>query len=98
MADEGGSSKAQPIRNTVQCLIIVARDETALWQYMTRHYGEFKDVQVLHDRRQRERREQVQTYEPERRRTERRRPPTIDDDLRNQPFVIVPQEQGALEG
>ena len=98
MADEGGSSKTQPIRNTVQYLIVVARDETALWQHMTRHYGEFKGVQVVHDRRQRERRQQVQTHEPERRRAERRHLPTIDDDLRDQPFVIVPQRQGALEG
>jgi len=98
MADEGRSSKAQPTRNTVQYLIVVARDQTALWQHMTRHYGEFKGVRVVHDRRQRERRQQVQTYEPERRRTERRRLPTIDDDLRNQPFVIIPQQQGALEG
>ena len=98
MADEGRSLKAQPTRDTVRYLIIVARDETDLWHYMTRDFGEFKGLQVLLDRRQRERRQQVQTYEPERRREERRRPPTIDDDLRHQPFVIVPQQQGALEG
>ena len=98
MADESGSSQVQPIKNTAQFLIVVARDETALWQYMTRHYGEFKGVQVVHDRRRQERRQQVQPHEPERRRTERRHLPTIDDDLRDQPFVIVPQQQGTLEG
>ncbi len=98
MADESRSSKAQSTGDTIQYLIIVAGHETDLWGYMTQHYGEFKGVQVLLDRRQRRRRQQNQPYEPERRRAERRHPPTIDDDLRHQSFVIVTQQPGALQG
>jgi hypothetical protein len=98
MADEGRSLKAQPTRDTLRCVIIVARDETDLWHYMARDFGEFKGLQVILDRRQRERRQQVQRYQPERRREERRHPPTMDEDLRRQPFVIVLGQQAALEG
>jgi len=98
MADEGRSLKAEPTRDTVQYLIIVARAETDLWHYMTQHFGEFKGMRVLLDRRQWGRRQQVQPYEAERRREDRRSPPTIDDDLRHQPFAVVPQPQGALDG
>ena len=98
MADESRSSKAQSTGDTVQYLIIVAGHETDLWGYMTQHYGEFKGVQVLLDRRQRGRRRQNQPYEPERRRAERRHPPTVDDDLCHQSFVIITQQPGALQG
>jgi hypothetical protein len=90
MADEGTSSKAQPTGDTGGYLVIVARHETDLWHYITRHCGEFKGVQILLDRRKRERRQQDQPYEPERRRVERRHPSSIETDPRSRPYVIIP--------
>ena len=75
----------------LRCLIIVARDATDLWFYLTRTYGQIKGFQVLVDRRERERRQQVQPFSPERRQADRRRPPSIERTLRRQPFLFVPQ-------
>ena len=74
------------------CLIIVAREQPELWRYMTRHFVRFTRVQVLLDRRQGERRQRFQRYEPERRRLDRRRPPRLETDLRSRPYVIVPPQ------
>ncbi len=74
----------------LRCLIIVAREAPDLWFYLTQTYGQIKGFQVLVDRRERERRQQVQSYAPERRQADRRRPPTIERTLRRQPFLFVP--------
>ncbi len=74
-----------------RCLIVVSRAETELWQYMAQHYGEFKGVRVLLDRRQWRRRQLRELHHPERRRGDRRRPLSMENDLRDQPFVVVPQ-------
>ena len=72
------------------CLVIVSREEPDLWLHMAQYNGEIVGVQVLFDRRQRERRQQDQPVALERRRADRRRPPLADGDLRRQPFLIVP--------
>jgi hypothetical protein len=86
----GGSGDDSRV-TSVRCLIIVARDAEDLWFYLTRTYGKIKGLQVLVDRRERERRQQAQPYAPERRQAERRRPPTVERNLRRQPFLFVPQ-------
>jgi len=70
-------------------LILVAREETALWRYMVEHYGQIDGLQVLLDRRQGERRRQGQSYEAERRIAQRRHPPEGEDDIRHHPFVVI---------
>ena len=75
----------------LQCLIIVARDAPDLRRYLMQTYGGINGFQVLLDRRQRARRQPGQPYTPERRQTDRRRPPTTERDLRLQPFFFVPQ-------
>mgnify|MGYP001576173098 CR=1 FL=1 len=97
MAGEGRSQKGHPSGNRVRGLIIVARDEPDLWHYLTRDFAGNEGVQVRLDRRYGERRQRVQRCEPERRRTDRRRPLRTDNDLRCRPFLIIPQQQVALK-
>jgi hypothetical protein len=73
----------------LRCLVIVSREELDLWRHMTQYNGEIKGVQVLLDRRQRERRQQDQPVALERRRVDRRRQLPADEDLRRQPFLLV---------
>ncbi len=87
---EHGGSAARASATGLRCLIIVARDAPDLWFYLTRTYGQIKGFQVLVARRERERRQQVQPYAPERRQADRRRPPTIERTLRRQPFLFIP--------
>ena len=97
MAEEGEPPKNQLASDRIQTLIIVARDQADLCGYLTRHFHEFKRVQVLLDRRQGDRRRQVQRHEPERRRVERRWPLTSDTDLRSRPFMVVVPEPTTLQ-
>ena len=97
MTDESGPTKARESKATADCLIIVSRAETDLWQYMAQHYGEFRGVRVLLDRRQWRRRQMAQLHEPERRRGDRRRPPSMENDLRHLPFVVISQSQGSRD-
>jgi len=88
MLAESESPKAQPTE-MIRVLIVVARDQPDLWQSLTRHFEANKDVQVLLDRRQGERRQRVQTYERDRRGPDRRRPPCIENDVSSRQYVIV---------
>ena len=97
MSEESGPPKCQLANDRIQTLIIVARDQADLCGYLTRHFHEFKRVQVLLDRRQGDRRRQVQRHEPERRRVERRWPLTSDTDLRSRPFMVVVPEPTTLQ-
>ncbi len=72
-------------------LIIVAREELDLWLYLTRTYGGIPELQVLLDRRQVERRHQIQPHTPERRKADRRRSLSSEETLRRQPFLVVPR-------
>jgi hypothetical protein len=96
MVYESSSVIARPNEIEGRCLIIVARHETDLWHYMKRHYAQFRDMQVLLDRRREERRQRVQTYPSDRRGPDRRHPASIDEDLRRHPFVIICQQMGPL--
>ncbi len=95
MRDDSVVFKTERSTGTPRCLIIVSRAETDLWQYMAQHYGEFRGVRVLLDRRQWRRRQAGQAHEPERRREDRRRPASMENDLRHQPFVVISLSQGS---
>lgn len=92
MPIESTSSGAQPTWSRVRGLIIVTRDQPDLWASLTQHFVANEDVQVLLDRRQGDRRQRVQTLGRERRGAERRRPPSIETDVRFRQFVIVRPE------
>ncbi len=76
----------------LRCLIIVARDRPDLHFYLMDTYGMIEGFQVLLDRRQRARRQQIKPGIPERRQAERRRPPRSEHDLRRQPFFLVSRD------
>lgn len=78
-------------------MVIVARDQPDLWQYLLQEFAEDEEVQVLLDRRQGERRQQVQRCESERRGANRRRGVTTDTDLQYHPFILVLPGQRALQ-
>lgn len=76
-------------RPTVPGLLIVARDEVALYQALHRAFGGRGGIPVLRDRRQADRRQTVQPVPGDRRRAERRRPPRIEDDLQQRRYVVA---------
>lgn len=69
-------------------LLIVARDQPDLCDYLMRDFAADEEVQVLLDRRQGERRQHRRPHEPERRRADRRQR-GVDKDLRSRSFVII---------
>ena len=59
----------------VRYMLIVARNQPDLCDYLIRNFTGDEKVQVLLDRRRGQRRQRVQPHEPERRQAERRRQP-----------------------
>ena len=98
MAGNGRSLNVPPSGHRVRGLIIVARDQPDLWHHLTQHFAGHNEVRILLDRRQWERRQRVQTYGAERRKAARRRPPSIETDLRYRSFLLAPQHQDPLKG
>lgn len=94
--------KGAPVRTAAvekhYCLVIVARDQPDLWFAIQRQFAAYKRVQVIQDRRRRERRQRFHLYEPERRRVDRRRPLCIENDLYWRPYLIVRLKQDGIEG
>lgn len=97
MPVQRGSLKARAA-GRARCLFIVARNQPDLWHHLSRDFAGDDDVQVLLDRRRGERRQRLQQHEPERRRADRRRQASIDNDLRYRSFVILHEQQGVLSG
>jgi hypothetical protein len=76
-------------RLAVRGLLIVARDQADLYDCLQHAYGDSEEVTVLFDRRQAERRRTVRPMPGERRRIDRRKPPSLAEDLRFQQYVLV---------
>ena len=98
MPGESRPQQHRPSGNRDGGLIIVARDQPDLLRYLVKQFAGRKQVRVLQDRRQWERRQRRLTWEPERRNADRRTPLSINTDLRHRSFLIVPQRQKPLEG
>jgi hypothetical protein len=81
----------------VRDIVIVARDQPDLWEYLLQEFAGDEEVQVLLDRRQVERRQRVQGYESERRGGNRRRRLSNDTDLRSHPFILTCPEEQTLQ-
>jgi hypothetical protein len=80
---------AQTTGGTVRSLIIVARDQSELWQALTREFGQSQDIRVILDRRCGERRRTERLHTPDRRGMDRRSMPRIEDDLRARQYVLA---------
>lgn len=88
MPGENGSPTPQPTWR-VRVLIIVARHQPELWQALTCRFAGNAEVRVLFDRRQGERRPGDRTDEKNRPGPDRRRPPSLETDVRSRQYVIA---------
>ncbi len=95
MPIQGWSPEAQP-SGMVRALVVVARDQTDLWHALTRRFSTSEDVRVLLDRRLWERRQRLQTHELDRRGADRRRPPSIENNVSYRHYVIARPQHGTL--
>jgi len=73
----------------IRGLIIVSRDQPALWQALRHEFGNSEDIRVILDRRKGERRQGDRDHTPDRRGTDRRSLPRIEDDVRSRQYVLV---------
>ncbi|MBI3029704.1 MAG: hypothetical protein HYY64_09355 [Candidatus Rokubacteria bacterium] len=78
----------------VRYLLIIARHQPDLWQYLKDNFAGDAKVEVILDRRRGERRQRILPREVERRKGERRRQPGPEKDLNYRSFVIVRLPQG----
>jgi hypothetical protein len=70
-------------------LLIVAWDRPDLWDLWRRWFVGVEEVHVVLDRRRGPRQERAQPHEPDRREADRRRQPSIDDELRSTGFALT---------
>ena len=96
MAAELGSGKSSLDKKKLRGRIIVARDQTDLWNALARCFATDNGVQVLFDRRRWERRQRIQRCDPDRRGADRRRPTTSENDLGRRSFMVAPHEDDAV--
>jgi len=80
---------AAPARPVVQDQLIVARDHVGLCQALQEPFAARGKFTVVVDRRRVDRRRCVQPVLQERRRRERRSLPSVAEDLRLWPYVLV---------
>ena len=83
------SLSTAPTHPPVRDLLIVARDRVHLYEFLQHAYGGSEEITILLDRRNGDRRQAAQPVLEERRGRERRRPPTVADDVCFQPYVLV---------
>jgi hypothetical protein len=95
MPAENTSPAAQPTRTSVRARVIVAQDQPCLFRSLRVHLAANEDIEVLFDRRLWERRQQVQTYDSDRRGSDRRQPMRIENDVRYRKYVIVRAQHGS---
>ncbi len=79
-------------------LLIVARTQPDLYDYLTQEFSEDKEVEVLLDRRREERRQRGQAHEPDRRRVVRRGQPRISGGLQTLGVMVARPQQEAPSG
>ena len=93
---ETKSSKAQLLSEGARLLVIMERDQLDLYRYLRQDFAEYKHVEVILDRRHEYRRQQAEVHGLPEQTADRRRPMSLDTDLRHHAFVIVPQSPSAL--
>jgi hypothetical protein len=80
---------AAPARPAEQGQLIVARDHVALCQALQEPFAARGTFTVVVDRRRADRRQRVQAVLKDRRRRDRRSSPSLAEDLRLWPYVLV---------
>ena len=92
MSSECGSFDSQPSR-TVRSLIVVARDHPEVWRALAHRFATDERVRVFLDRREGFQSRRDQRIAPERGGPDRRRPQSIENDVRNRQYVIVRERE-----
>lgn len=95
--DERRVSDEAPVASAPSAgwLVVVASDQSSLYECLRRRLAGDPDVRVLLDRRRGERRQRRTWRAPERRQADRRRPTAFDRDVRFH-WVMVCREPGGL--
>ena len=70
-------------------ILVVARTQPSLYDYLCQDFAGDPDVRVVIDRRRGERRQRGEQWSTDRRRNERRTRPPIDHKLQSIGFAIV---------
>ena len=83
------------IAPSVRYLLIVVANQPDLCRYLTDNLTGDAKVEVILDRRRGERRQRIETHEPERRRA-RRRQPSPQRDLSSRSVVIIRRQPEAV--
>lgn len=78
-----------------ELLFVVARDQPELWDCWAQWFSGIPHVRVILDRRGGKRRQHYEARELERRRTDRRRHPGIEAELRSVGFDIIRHQRAA---
>ncbi len=98
MAKESTALQERPTRGPAKSLLIVARDRRDLWQVLTQEFATHKDIVVLLDRRQGERRQSFQPYAPDRRRApDRRSWPKLEEDVHLRQYMLIRPKRKRFE-
>jgi len=84
-------SRQTPAPQPARPLLIVARNQVALYQSLNRAFGGPGGIPVFFDRRQAKRRRAGRFVAEERRHGDRRSFPRIEDELRQRRYVLVRQ-------
>jgi hypothetical protein len=91
-ADVLHSSRRRAAGTPPRQRFIVATEDQALYEYLTREFAGRPDVEVIIDRRRGERRRERLARTSERRTGDRRSRSRIDDDLGMLGFAVIPVE------
>jgi hypothetical protein len=86
------SSRRRVVGKPPRRRFIVATEDQALYEYLTREFAGRPDVEVIMDRRRGERRRERLARTSERRTGDRRSRSRIDDDLGMLGFAVIPVE------
>jgi len=92
MLANSSSPRSQSTSETTRYLIIVARDQSDLWRYLTQNIADYGGVEVLLDRRQEGGWRWAQMREMQERGADRRSRSSAGGGLRDRAFVIVPRQ------
>jgi hypothetical protein len=88
-AQQQAHDRISPARSPVRGLWIVARGQVSLYEALQYAYRESEKIAVFLDRREGERRQSARPVPAERRRNDRRSPPSSTDDLCRWEYVLV---------
>jgi hypothetical protein len=86
------SSRRRATGTLLRERFIVATEDQALYEYLSRELAARSDVEVIIDRRRGERRRERLACTPDRRTGDRRSRSRIDDDLATLGFAVIPVE------